>query len=504
MSLTFNTKNYKYLYLDSLKMKNKNQKLVPVIILIIIMIGIYFYNSNMLPERYKSDDKNNPVLTKQRRYTVKTKKGLLIRESPTIDSKRLGKLPYNYKFNIDETVVNKKDTIIEQGYKIVGNWVPVQTETIQGFVFDGFMKREYDIKHLKYYRLYGTIKSLKKSSYYEEDKEKIKYHSHIKFNKSGNKTHFYDFDKEWELKQEYIYNNKNQLVLKNKYTNFYKYKYDSLGNEIEEFISDKNHKPKDRYKKNYDSKGNKTFYEHYDFEKKINYRSFYTYNNANKPIEGAHYDNEKLKFKYLYKYKNDTVLINKHKIDSLGNKELIAQRILSDSLECSYDKYIEYMGNEIYRCTEKKFNKNKKLINEIIYESAESQPFVFKANTFNETNIKYYKNEELSFEKRYREYSFYQKTQELLVKAVTYQQNYTNQLRYNNYYDGTKESYRTEYYYDYNDKLIKLVEYRENLETISITKDFIYFLDKNGNWTTRQVFKNGKLYKVYKQELEYY
>ncbi|QXP61567.1 SH3 domain-containing protein [Olleya sp. HaHaR_3_96] len=445
----------------------------------------------------------------QRSYTVKAKSGLIIRERPTINSERLGKLPYDYHFEVDEKKVNRLDTIST----LVGHWVMVENDTLKGYVFDGFMKRAYGTEH---YNLYGPVKSLKRYSYYENNKEKIKYDKHITFNKLGKKTQVYDYDDDaWVLDEEYTYNNKNQLVLRYQYNRFYETKYDQKGNEIESINSDKNKVPDTKFLTTYDSQGNTMSSEYYEYKKESSTKSIYTYNHANKKTKATHYNADgKLNSTYLYDYLKDTILVKKYKIDSENNKRVVAERLVNDSLGFITEKYVEYFPKEtqynkgkLYTYNQKVYDKQQQLIETTTYEAAESQfpniGFSGTGGNYNERTVKRYQNGALTSTKNYRDLYYNQKDQEVLIEAINYKQNYSNEL-YHSYYSDSKESYRNEYYYDYNGRLIKHVEYRDDFKTIRSTKEYVYVFDNNGNWTVKNIFKNGKLYQVYKQALEYY
>ncbi|TPN85860.1 SH3 domain-containing protein [Aquimarina algicola] len=448
----------------------------------------------------------------QRHYTVKAINGLIIRVSPTSNSKRLGKLPYGYHFEVDEISVDRSDTITDQGYKIIGNWVPVKNDTINGYVFDGFTKRSYDTN---YYRLYGPVKSLKTYYYYADNKEKIKYNEHAHFNKLGKKTQVYEYDKGWELDEEYIYNKKNLLISRYQYNTLYKYKYDKKGNEIERIQFDEDKTPETKTSKTYDKKGNKTSSEYYNYKKKTTDKSYYSYNNANKRTKATHnYNDGKSKVMYLYEYLNDTILAKEYRIDYEENKKLNGERIITDSLGFISEKYVEYNlkdkpfnKSNVFTSEEKMFDPKHKLIKKITYASADSQlpSFSFSggSGSYNERTVKEYQNGELTSVKLYKEIYYKQEYQELLIEDISRKPNYSNEI-YHTYYSDFKEISRNEYYYDYNNRLIKHIEYDNDLKTIQTTREFKYIFDKNGNWTEKQIFRNGRLYKIYKQEFEYY
>lgn len=450
----------------------------------------------------------------QRKYTVKAKSGLIIREQPTTKSNRLEKLPYNYQFQVDEKSVNRKDTIVENGYKIAGNWVPVENGTTKGFVFDGFMERTHNINR---YKLYGKVKSFKEFSYFTQNNRfntsgnrEIKHYDYIKFNSFGSKTHIYDYNKGWELDTKYDYNAKNQLISRKflRTKALAKYKYDKKGNTIERFDFDDN-EPECKFIYGYDSRGNEIYYEYYSFEKNASEKAFYNYNTANKLIDATYYNYDKsIGTKYINTYKNDTILIEKYVIDSKNNKRQTGKRTVKDSLNYKIDMYIEYFEKEdraddIYLSTKKIFNQNNELIKLETYESEESQDTSIDMHGgWNQRTIKEYKSGELISVKKYIE--DYTIKKEVLVEEVIYKHNYKNLLEYVKHYPGWA-TIRKEYFYDYNNNLIKIIEYeQDNLEKVQTTKGFRYIFDNNGNWIEKQVFRDGSLYEVYKRILEYY
>ena len=444
----------------------------------------------------------------QRHYTVKAKNGLIIRENPTVTSERLGKLLYDYQFEVDQKEVNKLDTISD----IVGRWILVKKDTIKGYVFDGFMQRAYNTNA---YRLYGLVKSVKTHSYYTSNTEKINQGKHIKFNKQGKKTQVYEYDDQWVLDEEYVYNKKDQLISKYKYDVITQYKYDKKGNETEQLRFDNNKTPKTKFLTTYDSQGNTMSSEYYDYKEENSTKSIYTYNHANKKTKATHYNADgKLNSTYLYDYLKDTILVKKYKIDSENNKRVVAERLLNDSLGFITEKYVEYFPKvteynkgQLYTYNQKVYDKQHQLIETTTYEAAESQfpniGFSGGGGNYDERFVKQYHNGEITSFKNYRKLYYKQKDQEVLIEAINYKHNYSDEL-YHSYYSDFKESYRNEYYYDYNNTLIKHVEYGDDLKTIRTTKDYTYVFDNNGNWTVKKIFENGKLYQVYKQELEYY
>ena len=95
---------------------------------------------------------NLALLCAQQQAYVIADNGLTIREEPDVSSERLGKLHYGDEIEITEQT-NIELVIIDDGKKIVGNWVKIKTNSKSGYVFNGYLSKEKFIKgievHLK-------------------------------------------------------------------------------------------------------------------------------------------------------------------------------------------------------------------------------------------------------------------------------------------------------------------------------------------------------------------
>ena len=198
----------------------------------------------------------------QRKYTVKATNGLIIRQGPSTKTERVGKLPYNYKFKVKEDNVADEFSLTENGIDIKGNWVRVESEFGNGYVFDGFTSRAYDTKGYAY-GMYGNVKTCKKYTLYDGRMQNDYW---IEFNKKGEgvkEYHYSSREKVWELNAEKIFNKKGLLIQRNGSYYSESYKYDKRGNEIEEYEEKKDGTPYTKTLKTYDKKGNITSVEYY-------------------------------------------------------------------------------------------------------------------------------------------------------------------------------------------------------------------------------------------------
>ncbi|RYM33770.1 SH3 domain-containing protein [Brumimicrobium glaciale] len=100
----------------------------------------YFHNTH--ETKLENDKKNTFIVT--------AKNGIIIRKNPSLESKRIGLIPFGSKINISEKT-NEKLSIHENGKEIKGNWVKIKThnypynyaeEAEYGYVFDGFLENE--------------------------------------------------------------------------------------------------------------------------------------------------------------------------------------------------------------------------------------------------------------------------------------------------------------------------------------------------------------------------
>lgn len=434
----------------------------------------------------------------QRKYVVKAWNGISIRKSPSFTSDKVGLLNYNYKFNVEEKSISKKDTIIENGFTITGNWVFIKTKKIKGYVFDGFSKRDYDINHNDYYYFFGKVKSFKDYSFYKNEPKKID--NKLTFNKNGQIKEVFDYyNDKCELDKSYTYNKDNKLITKKSGDNIYRYKYTK--NIITELYI-KNNKPVFRDIEKSDKKGNIILYESFNMAKnQIDLKIIYKYNKANKCIKQIHYLNgNKNGIIQKFKYKKDTILIREQLI--AGNfKKNIAERKIRKSAEYKYDKYIEYdhdfsFKKNIKRIIQKKFNRNNELIKEDIYESASIAPNLEGSN---QRTVKFYKNKKLFYELIYTNIKL--KGEEFIdqeiQKEIYYEQNYSKIIFKNS------PMYIVESYYDYQGRLLKSIEGYISTPKKQVTK-YKYKFDNHGNWVKRQEFYNERLYTTKFQEFKYY
>ena len=95
---------------------------------------------------------NLALLCAQQQAYVIADNGLTIRDKPDVSSERLGKLNYGDEIEITEQT-NIELVIIDDGKKIVGNWVKIKANSKSGYVFNGYLSKEKFIKgievHLK-------------------------------------------------------------------------------------------------------------------------------------------------------------------------------------------------------------------------------------------------------------------------------------------------------------------------------------------------------------------
>ena len=105
---------------------------------------------------------NLALLCAQQQAYVIADNGLTIRDKPDVSSERLGKLNYGDEIEITEQT-NIELVIIDDGKKIVGNWVKIKANSKSGYVFNGYLSKEKYIKgievHLK--GLHIKLKNLK-------------------------------------------------------------------------------------------------------------------------------------------------------------------------------------------------------------------------------------------------------------------------------------------------------------------------------------------------------
>ena len=86
----------------------------------------------------------------QNNQYVKADNGLIVREKPNKNSKRIGKLDYGSKVYVFEQTENKLE-LIDEGKTIKGNWARIKevNGNISGFVFNGYLTTESISNNLK-------------------------------------------------------------------------------------------------------------------------------------------------------------------------------------------------------------------------------------------------------------------------------------------------------------------------------------------------------------------
>ncbi|MDH7913514.1 SH3 domain-containing protein [Winogradskyella sp. SYSU M77433] len=78
------------------------------------------------------------VITAQQNAYVAAESGLSLREQPDINGKILSKLSYAQVINVVENT-NKSLVVLDNGEKISGEWVKVETDKYIGYVFNGYL-----------------------------------------------------------------------------------------------------------------------------------------------------------------------------------------------------------------------------------------------------------------------------------------------------------------------------------------------------------------------------
>jgi hypothetical protein len=102
------------------------------------------------------------LLTSQNPFFVTADNGLTVREQPDPKARRVGKLNYGEAIDVIETT-NINLAIVDDGEQIEGQWVKMQSPSIKGYVFNGFLspeKLEEPIE-LRHYGLTMRLKNLK-------------------------------------------------------------------------------------------------------------------------------------------------------------------------------------------------------------------------------------------------------------------------------------------------------------------------------------------------------
>jgi|GEM_PF-3679431 len=448
----------------------------------------------------------------QRIYTVKAINGLIIRQEPSTKTERVGKLPYNYKFKVEESNIADEFSLTENEIKIKGNWVKVESEFGNGYVFDGFTRRDYDIKGYGY-RIYGKVKSFKNHTFYNGGMQNADWRE---FNENGKiiKDYYYNSkDTTWEISNHKIYNDKGLLIENNGSYDSFSYKYDDNGNEIEEYQVKEDGTPYLKTIRTFDKKGNIISKDYDYFKDKSNFKWVMSYNNKNNILESKYYNyNGELDRHYIYKYKNDTILMSVHKINPNGTKKITSKRTFEETSEYTIEKFIEYFEEdkkegEIYTSRIKVYDKDNNLVKEEFFDCAESQlpnfSFSGGGGNYDERVVKNYKDNKLVRKKIFRTMYYQNKEQELLIEDYSYKKNYSKVIYYTHYSDVVTKYTRVSYY-NYNSQLIKYIEYDNDSSNNKDVYEYQYTYDHYGNWTLKKTFRNGKFYRDYIQEFEYY
>lgn len=99
------------------------------------------------------------VIIGQNSAYVTADNGLTVREQPNPNARRVGKLDYGEAIEITEyTSVNL--VLFDEGEKIEGKWVRIQTPALAGYVFNGFLSPDKMAESLEF-RYHGLKMKLK-------------------------------------------------------------------------------------------------------------------------------------------------------------------------------------------------------------------------------------------------------------------------------------------------------------------------------------------------------
>lgn len=100
----------------------------------------------------------------QNQAYVTADNGLTVREQPDPKGRRVGKLDYGDAIEITEST-NINLILVDEGEQIDGKWVKIQSPTITGYVFNGFLSKEKIVKPIefRYVGLSLKLKNLKSS-----------------------------------------------------------------------------------------------------------------------------------------------------------------------------------------------------------------------------------------------------------------------------------------------------------------------------------------------------
>lgn len=437
----------------------------------------------------------------QRKYTVKKWEGVAIRKSPSFDAKKIGMLNYNHKIEIDEKFVSKSDSILYKGIKIKGNWIIYNTQT-KGYIFDGFMKRDYDINYDT--KLFGKVKSVLTYEYdYLLNEQPTKNRSNkIFFNRKGKAVKDYFFyDKNKRILTKYKYS-RNKLVYKVEGIDSTSYIYNKEGRLIKT-LEYKNNTLSFEENYRYDSKGNKTFEKNHYVKSNEQDSTSYKFNKSNKCVYEIYYNNTLFSkpLKRYYKYKNDTILVRTKQV--IGKlKQVIEERTFKKHKGFTYENYLKYddlsffkkLKNNIEKSIVKKFDKNKQLIEEQIIDSYPPKNTVYEftvpKNTLqiNKITTNFFKDKKLI------------KSSYKVEAVMDYSKNDKRDIKHHLtlYTENSLNNNENKIYYDFQGR--KLLEINPSSET----KYFKYTFDKYGNWIKKELFFGKELANVKIRKFEYF
>ncbi|MBO3115401.1 SH3 domain-containing protein [Winogradskyella sp. DF17] len=104
----------------------------------------------------------------QKQAYVTADNGLTVRERPNPKARKVGKLDYGDAIEITERT-NINLTLIDEGEQIDGNWVKIQSPSITGYVFNGFLSKDRIVNPIEF-RYIGLSMKLKNLKTTEEFK----------------------------------------------------------------------------------------------------------------------------------------------------------------------------------------------------------------------------------------------------------------------------------------------------------------------------------------------
>lgn len=314
------------------------------------------------------------------------------------------------------------------------------------------------------------------SGFFGEIKHKYTY----KYDNIGNKMeeNYYNSEGELSSKEVYKYDGRGNKMEKNWYNSKgelkskYTYKYDGKGNKTEENSYNSERKLSSKKVCKYDSKGNKTEEIEYNSEGKIEEKYVYVYDKKGNEIESNKYGADgKLEYKYISRY------------DSKGNKaeeiKYNSDNTISNERAYKYDKrgnMIEVYGKGYYSNGKLKYSdltKYDEKGNTILSESTEIKEVP--------ENKGLYYNPLVSLEE-----------QEVIYV----------------YHDTETE--KKSYVYDENNNIIEECFYTNYLLGSEIMNEdgfsvsYIYQFDNKENWIIRKTLEKGNISTIIEREIEYY